>query len=203
MGVFRHIVAYVTLGLLCGWYYFLLILYPTCLYLAYYYRSLFAGGILVVLVTLTFTPLKHEPEEWFMYSWIFGVWREYFGMTYDCDTVQHAKLDVKKKYMFLEFPHGVFPMGQFLSASLVDEIAPGQMITGTAADIVFKVPVMRQVMAWLGTMPAKRQNITKIFKKGYRCAIVPGGEMSSHPFLLPIRLLPFYSLSLPPPLPST
>ena len=52
------------------------------------------------------------------------------------------------------------------SASLIDEFVPGQMITGTGADIIFKIPVMRQIMAWIGTMPAKRKNITKIFEKG-------------------------------------
>jgi hypothetical protein len=52
------------------------------------------------------------------------------------------------------------------SASLIDEFVPGQMITGTGADIIFKIPVMRQIMAWIGTMPAKRKNITKTFEKG-------------------------------------
>lgn len=40
------------------------------------------------------------------------------------------------------------------------------MITGTGADIIFRIPVMRQMMAWIGTMPAKRKNITKTFEKG-------------------------------------
>lgn len=53
-----------------------------------------------------------------------------------------------------------------VSASLIDEFVPGQMITGTGADIIFKIPVMRQIMAWIGTMPAKRKNITKTFEKG-------------------------------------
>ena len=53
-------------------------------------------------------------------------------------------------------------------ASLIDEFVPGQMITGTGADIIFKIPVMRQIMAWIGTMPAKRKNITKTFEKGSR-----------------------------------
>ena len=77
--------------------------------------------------------------------------------------------------MFFEFPHGIFPMGQFLSASLIPELTPGHMICGTGADIVFAFPVMRQIMAWLGTHPASRANISKIFKKGYQCAIMPGG----------------------------
>ena len=40
------------------------------------------------------------------------------------------------------------------------------MIAGTGADIIFKIPVMRQILSWIGTMPAKRKNITKIFEKG-------------------------------------
>ena len=62
MNLFRHMVAYITLGLLCGWYYFLLILYPTMIYLAYFHRSFVAGGVLALFIALTFTPLQHEPQ---------------------------------------------------------------------------------------------------------------------------------------------
>jgi hypothetical protein len=174
MGYFNHTFCYVTLGLLCGWYYFLLLLFPTLIYLSYE-GSYIAISVLVIFFLLTVTPLKHEPVEWFMYSWLFKVWREYFDFSYDCDSCQHGRMKVAEKYMFFEFPHGIFPMGQVLSASLIDEFMPGQMITGTGADIIFMVPVMRQMMAWLGTMPAKRKNITKTFEKGYRCAVIPGG----------------------------
>ena len=47
------------------------------------------------------------------------------------------------------------------------------MITGTGADIIFRIPVMRQIMAWIGTMPAKRKNITKTFEKG-TLGCIPG-----------------------------
>ena len=66
-------------------------------------------------------------------------------------------------------------MGQFLSASLIDSLFPGHMICGTGADAVFAFPVMRQIMARIGTHPAKRQNITKILNKGWHCAVIPGG----------------------------
>lgn len=165
MGYFNHIFAYVTLGLLCGWYYFLLLLFPTLIYLSYR-GSYIAFSILGAFFVLSVTPLTHEPWEPFMYSWLFKVWREYFDFSYDCESVQHGIMKANEKYIFFEFPHGVFPMGQFLSASLIDEFSPGQMITGTGADIIFRVPVMRQMMAWLGTMPANRKNITKTFEKG-------------------------------------
>jgi 2-acylglycerol O-acyltransferase 2 len=80
-----------------------------------------------------------------------------------------------QKTIFFEFPHGIFPMGQFLSASLIEELVPGQMICGLGADIIFKFPIMRQIMAWIGTRPAKRKNITNILNSGYHCAVIPGG----------------------------
>jgi hypothetical protein len=105
MGFFQHAFAYVTLGLLCGWYYFLLILLPVLIYVSIK-GSYIAVFILASLITLSFTPLTHEPWEPFMYSWLFKVWREYFDFSYDCDTIQHGRLKVEERYMFFEFPHG-------------------------------------------------------------------------------------------------
>lgn len=105
MRFFSHVFAYVTLGLLCGWYYFLLLLFPTLIYLICR-GSLVAGAVLLAFVILSITPLTHEPWEPFMYSWIFKVWRDYFDFSYDCDTIQHGRLRVDQRYMFFEFPHG-------------------------------------------------------------------------------------------------
>ena len=66
-------------------------------------------------------------------------------------------------------------MGQFLSVYDMDGIAPGRMICGLGADVIFRFPLMRQIMASLGTQPAKRASIAKIFKSGYDCAVIPGG----------------------------
>ena len=35
------------------------------------------------------------------------------------------ELKPEQKYLFTEFPHGVFPMGQWLSQSISELIAPG------------------------------------------------------------------------------
>jgi hypothetical protein len=37
------------------------------------------------------------------------------------NTFTYVCTQVSEKYMFFEFPHGVYPMGQVLSASLIDE----------------------------------------------------------------------------------
>jgi hypothetical protein len=173
MGFFEHAFAYITLGLLVGWYYFLLILYPVLIGLSIY-GSYVAMGVLATFIILSITPLKHEPWEPFMYSWIFRVWRDYFDYSYDISSVE-GKIKEGEKYIYFEFPHGIFPMGQFLSASLIKDISPNKMITGTAADAVFFFPIMRQMMAWIGTQRANRKGISTTFKKGFHCAIVPGG----------------------------
>lgn len=170
----RHLFAYITLGLLCGWYYFLLVLLPTLCFFAIFFRSMLALFVLVALIVLSVYPLNHKPWIGFMNCWIFDVWREYFDFTANASTLDNQFLP-GRKLMFFEFPHGVFPMGQFLSASLITTLFPGQMICGTGADIIFYFPVMRQIMAWLGTRPARRKNISKIFSVGHHCAIVPGG----------------------------
>jgi diacylglycerol O-acyltransferase 2, plant len=173
MALWKHVIAYITLGLLCGWYYFLMVLYPLLFY-GIYHKSYLAGAILALLVTLTFTRLDHKPWKAFQYCWIWGIWKEYFDFTFDVQTLT-SHYDPKNRYFFFEYPHGVFPMGQFLSVSVVEQITPGRDICGTAADVVFSVPVMRQIMAWIGTRPAKRQQITKIFESGANCAVVVGG----------------------------
>lgn len=152
MSFVRHAIAYITLGLLCGWYYFLLLLLTVLVSLLvlcpqHYVRALCAITLLAFVVW-TFLPIEFpQRADWFINHWIFGVWHEYFGFTTECSKfTAHHKLHPEAKYMFAEFPHGIFPMGQFLSASMIKVLTPGQMIHGTGADIVFKIPIMRHIM---------------------------------------------------------
>jgi 1-acyl-sn-glycerol-3-phosphate acyltransferase len=179
MPLWKHAIAYVTLGLLCGWYYFIMMLYPVLLILAVR-GSYIAGGVLLGFIILSVVPLKYKVWNGFMYSSIWPIWWEYFGYSGDWSTVTELQAKDKKagkttKMVFFEFPHGIFPMGQFLSAYSIRDITPGTMICGTGADIVFMFPVMRHIMAWIGTLPAKRSNMTKILNRGDHLAIIPGG----------------------------
>lgn len=177
MGIIKfleHIFAEVTLGLLCGWYYFLIFLvYPLLLYYIFVERSVVAGTITAVLITLSFLPLKHQPWQEFMNSWIFRIWCDYFEFSTDVAAVAPLKKD--RKYMFCEFPHGVFPMGPFLSVFKVKDCFPGEVICGTGADVVFAFPVMRHIMSWLGTRRASRKGIKNILDSNQHMAIIPGG----------------------------
>lgn len=171
--LWKHAVAYVTLGLLCGWYYLLVLVFPLCVIFALR-GSYIAGSVIALLVGLTLTPISHKPWKPFIDHWIWKAWREYFEFSFDCATL-NAVHDNKQRYLFFEYPHGVFPLGPFLSVGVVDQITPGRFCSGTAADAVFKIPVMRQIMAWTGTHPANRKNIHKILESGDNCAVVVGG----------------------------
>jgi len=171
MSVFAYIYATCALTLLCGWYFIILILVPLLIYFSFC-GSYFSMTVLVFLLTLSILPLDHRPNKKFMYSSLWKPLRDYFSFEHDASNVAFEK---DKKYMFYEFPHGIFPMGQFLSASVIEEIFPGHMICGIGADAIFMFPVMRQIFAWIGTQRAGRSNITKILNTGSHCAVLPGG----------------------------
>lgn len=46
---------------------------------------------------------------------MFKTWREYFHFSY----LNEATLDPKKTYIFVEFPHGVFPMSELIAGGFV------------------------------------------------------------------------------------
>ena len=103
MNFIDHAIAYVTLGLLCGWYHFLfLVLYPTLLVGIFWWRSWICGIIFAFFMYLTKAPLKFHPDTKFMNSWIFKIWRDYFDVT--CDKTMSGDLKSDTKYMFFEFP---------------------------------------------------------------------------------------------------
>ena len=49
-------------------------------------------------------------------SWLFYLWVKYFDMEFIGN--DEANDPNGRKFIFFEFPHGVFPMGQFLSGSV-------------------------------------------------------------------------------------
>ena len=127
---------------------------------------------MAVLVALVLIPLDHRPNTTFMYSSGWKPLRDYFSFEVD---VSSMKFEGDEKYIFFEFPHGIFPMGQFLSASLIEEMFPGKMICGLGASVIFQFPVMRHVMAMLGTRIASPESVKKIFDAGHHAAVIPGG----------------------------
>eukprot|EP00798_Chlamydomonas_sp_ICE-L_P030108 gene30108-36013_t len=56
--------------------------------------------------------------------------------------VFEEKLDNKKKYILVEFPHGAFPIAQILGGTLVQTMFPQAPVYSIAASAVFYIPTM-------------------------------------------------------------
>jgi len=79
-----------------------------------------------------------------------------------------------KNYIFAEFPHGTFPMGPVLAATLIPKMFPGVKIYSLAANILFKIPFYRHFMCLLGSQPADKKHFNALISEG-SVAIVVGG----------------------------
>jgi len=77
--------------------------------------------------------------------------------------------------VFCHFPHGVFPLGPVLAASIIGtSIFPGMVVYGISADNVFRTPFYRHVFSWIGAQPATASNFKSLLQKG-SCGVVVGG----------------------------
>lgn len=170
----ENLLAGIAMGMLTGWCYILfLVIYPCLVYLILVNRSVISVGILTFLIYLTLCPLEFKQQEWFMKSYLLSICRNYFPHTID---VSNKDIKEGQKYLFCEFPHAVFPMGQFLCAPILDKLLPrNEKVCGIGADIVFSVPVLRQVMSWIGTRHATREGIRAILSNDSHVTVLPGG----------------------------
>jgi hypothetical protein len=81
MNPIKELFAMITLGLICGWYYFCFILVPFFLYFTWCGSYIAIAGLTMFFV-LTVVPLNFEPWREFMYSWPWRIWLEYFDYQY-------------------------------------------------------------------------------------------------------------------------
>ena len=77
--------------------------------------------------------------------------------------------------MFAHFPHGIYPMGPFLSVSCFAEGAPGVQCSGVIADVLLRTPGLRHLYTAVGSRSASKKSIERIFKAGGSVGILPGG----------------------------
>ena len=65
-------------------------------------------------------------------------------------------------------------MGPLLAATLIPNMFPGEKIYSLAADVLFKIPLYRHFMCFLGSQPANKKNFNALISKA-SVAIVVGG----------------------------
>lgn len=164
MVFWRKLVAMATMTIYCGWMSFLLTLFA----LAFVF--VWPRYVLLALWSTMLLPLG--PCLWpaFNKHWVFKTWREYFRYSYLFEQV----LPADKRYVLVEFPHGAFPIAQITAGTLVQTLFPDAPVYSVAADSVFWIPLWRNIITWIGSKPATKENFKKLLAKG-SCAVVVGG----------------------------
>jgi len=138
-----------------------------------------AGAVaLAVVGAATFWPIRFEvpfsrkPVQSRSLDWIGRLLRNYFSFR----TVFEARLDPKRRYLFACCPHGVMPYGvNCLQSVLRDQGIASQLV---AADVVLRIPFLRQLCRLTGVIPARAEVVQDALTWGYPnnvTFIVPGG----------------------------
>ena len=95
-----------------------------------------------------------------------------------------AKLDPKKRYVFACHPHGIhcLHISQFTDFnSSFGKMFPGIVgnVTGLAAMVMFKLPLVREIFIGWGYKPASRKIASKAMEMGQNIVVCTGGEEES------------------------
>jgi len=96
-----------------------------------------------------------------------------------------AKLPISRQYIFAVHPHGIhcFPLGLLSTVgSDFDKKFPGLVgskLTGLAATVMFKLPVVRELFLCMGYIDASRPVASKCLEVGRSIFVCTGGEEES------------------------
>ena len=79
--------------------------------------------------------------------------------------------------IFAFCPHSVLPLGAVCARGLCGRPGSGlpSSVRPVVASVMFCLPVLRQVMAWLGAVPATRAAMEKALSSGESIAVTPEG----------------------------
>ncbi|GAB5372364.1 hypothetical protein AAMO2058_001658800 [Amorphochlora amoebiformis] len=179
LSVAECIVAYVTLALIVGSFQIVLLVIVLLVGWGVWSASI-AGPVTVMVLMFSTTLLPAHYSESFCRLPCWTVLHKYFN--YRRYNVADPKVFPKpdKRYMLIEFPHGVFPVATILIATYFDEHydhykSMGRSIRGITASVLFYIPWVRHFMAWLGALPATKKNFIDAFESAGSCSVLPGG----------------------------
>lgn len=177
----REATAIVTMLIFFGYFYTLPLMPLVMVYAALTERWGLFTALLILLSTAFWPTGGHWKEPWcgispFKRWWIWSTWRGYFNFR----KVLLTELDLDQKYMWVEYPHAIFPMGSLLTGSYFDSgmqkfVASGKSIRGLATSTAFRVPLLRHMWSWGGLVPATKENFARTFDTCGSCAVLPGG----------------------------
>ena len=62
------------------------------------------------------------------------------------------------------FPHGVIPFQGMFYGAFYEQICPLEYGCGAAADPIFYIPFMKQILGWAGLTSPNKKNLDKLLK---------------------------------------
>lgn len=163
----------------------LMVALPPFLYL---YSPRSASFLLVLDIVL----MTYPTREWPALRRLFQLWYSLFDVHHNLSVPPDApfkppNFTERQKsglYICAMHPHGIIPIQGFIWCSFCDQFLPDYYGFGAATDAAMRLPLLRQVLGWLGSGGAGRDTITKGLRGGENLFILPGGVAEiflSHP----------------------
>lgn len=157
--------------LFVGSFYLLAIILLVSLYFIIVHQNLLALSLLLILIASTFYPSQILWQGFIDSS----IWRslcQYFSFkVIVCGSPSpflpsDDQSPPSQRYIFVEFPHGVIPMGFMLSSTIAQRVIPGVHAEGAVASVLFNLPFIGHIAHWFGGRPATSQNIRNVLNRG-------------------------------------
>lgn len=146
--------------------------------IALFALSAFVCGYILTYFTSTHT---RDGDLWPAFQKL-SFWRKFLSdvihledYSVNCDT----PLDPKKQYIFASFPHGANTVQHLLTMTDACGMLSKQyphLRCDLCASVLFYIPILREMLLWLGNVDAGKRTCEYLLKKGRSLMIFVGGE---------------------------
>lgn len=124
-----------------------------------------------------------RPIKWVQQWTWWRLMKQYFN--HNLRTASSFQLDAAKNYIFVHYPHGIFPVGPFASfVNGYQKLFPNHRVFTTALGIQFWVPVIRELWLSIGAVNVSGPSVKYLLKKpkggNIVSILVGGGEESKY-----------------------
>eukprot|EP01127_Copromyxa_protea_P009427 TRINITY_DN2227_c0_g1_i2.p1 TRINITY_DN2227_c0_g1~~TRINITY_DN2227_c0_g1_i2.p1 ORF type:complete len:254 (-),score=50.40 TRINITY_DN2227_c0_g1_i2:450-1211(-) len=131
--------------------------------------SLSAIFYLGVLLYAVFAPVRYWKAG--VDSWVNFLMMRYFSFK---GIFEEALKPESNAYILVAPPHGVFPFGNILTL-LFFHTYTGFHFRGAGASVLYRIPIMRHVMTWMGCIDAGWSTMQRTLNNGHSVGLSTGG----------------------------
>jgi hypothetical protein len=127
------------------------------------------------MFTFAVSPHKHDGERWPAFQKL-SFWRRLVG---EVHVHVETPLNHAQNYIFTAFPHGAISLNHLLTmtncAGFLSDVHRGDR-RDLAASVLFYIPVVRELLLWLGNVDAGKATAQRQLARGRSVLIFVGGE---------------------------